>query len=216
MLRDFLPSRQDFNNDPVFMEFIAVTEDSYDHDHHRNADPLDDVFGSAPSSPVFQATEESRRHESSDISDIHRLRNTHVTSGYRDGIAESKEKFMQDGFDEGYSLGAELGLKVGWCLGALEGIWHALKCTQATHADAEISRFDVAKMYVEAEKQLQMQKLFAAEFFGEDGIWLYEVHGNGTSDDDVTFKDVAAAHPVVHEWREKLLALAQTLVLGLK
>src|ERR1700761_4703178 len=104
-------------------------------------DPLDDVFGSAPTSPALPA-QASENNEDAQLdvfgsvhpSDVPRLRSTHVTNGYREGIAASKEKFVQEGFDEGYALGAELGLKAGWCLGVLEGLLRTEPRAEASSA----------------------------------------------------------------------------------
>ena len=150
---------------------------------HTN-DLFDDVFGSAPASPELSASQGEEailRGNANEVSDIPRLRSRHVTEGYREGIAESKEKYIQDGFDEGYSLGAELGLKTGWCLGVLEGVCKAVEKAQAD-GSKEVER--VAKdapnpfeLFKKAQEELEMQKLYDAAYFGNDGIWLYDVPG---------------------------------------
>ncbi|KAI7223943.1 hypothetical protein KC333_g159 [Hortaea werneckii] len=106
------------------------------------------------------------------------LRSLHVTGGYREGIAVSKEKHMQEGFDEGYTLGAELGLKAGWCLGALEGIGHALAASTVSHPAAEktsnsdqndlITLDSTRKLLEAAEEELKVENLFGRTYFGED------------------------------------------------
>ena len=50
----------------------------------------------------------------------------HVTAGYRDGIAVAREKAVQGGFDEGWILGAALGMRAGYVLGVMEGIVAAI------------------------------------------------------------------------------------------
>lgn len=59
--------------------------------------------------------------DSETLSDLPALRRTHLTDGYRAGLAEGKEQpeIAQKGFDEGYPAGAELGLRVGWVLGVM-------------------------------------------------------------------------------------------------
>jgi hypothetical protein len=57
-----------------------------------------------------------------DVSDVPRLQATHSNAGYRDGIADAKSRFVQDGFDEGFALSAEIGRRVGWIIGVLEGV----------------------------------------------------------------------------------------------
>src|ERR1700743_1503923 len=54
------------------------------------------------------------------ISDAQRVHTVKSTAGYRDGISVSKEKFIQEGFDEGFLLGAEIGLAVGYIHGCME------------------------------------------------------------------------------------------------
>lgn len=201
MLREDLPSAHAESERRIHVEAPAVGEDE---SHHSN-DLFDDVFGSSPNSPVLSG---DRGHEltadranASEVSDIPRLRSRHVTEGYREGIAESKEKFIQEGFDEGYSLGAELGLKAGWCLGVLEGVCKALGKVQTgsgkqVQADLE-SDFKPEELFKRAQDELQMQNLFDPAYFGSDGIWLYDVPG---SEDETTFKQVAMAHPVLSSW----------------
>lgn len=228
MLRDVPPFRQDFDESYSVFAMSPGLGVNQDHDSHTNADMLDDVFGSAPSSPRLLATGGSaerdrlpgQRRPSAEISDIHRLRSTHVTSGYREGIAASKERYMQEGFDEGYNLGAELGLKVGWCLGALQGMWHALKPDMTTNSsigtNTKPDRDEVAKTFFEAEKQLDMQRLYASDYFGVDGIWLYDVKMKEANEHEVTFDEIAAAHPVVKEWSQKVKTIAEDLGLLLE
>lgn len=183
-------------------------------------DPLDDVFGSAPSSPVLSSHDGNRRDEPTPVSasqraehsDIPRLRSIHVTNGYREGIAVSKEQHIQAGFDEGYSLGGEIGVKVGWYLGVLEGILQAVGRRDDGMGD------EVKKMYADAQKELKMEKLLSQDFFGQDGIWLYEVPGQDNEEGElqVTFADVAARHPVLAEWQTKIEGLAGKLGLKLR
>lgn len=205
-----------------------------DYDHHEaddaHVDPLDDVFGSAPPSPAHESVE-SRPDEATitrpsalDPSDIPRLRSTHVTSGYREGIAVSKERHIQEGFDEGYCLGAELGMKAGWCLGALEGMWYALlrdaPSVEGENADEVsdgLSRAEIGAVRTTAAKELEVSYLCGRQYFGEDGIWLYDVP-RSDSEEDPTLEQVAVAHPVLREWTQELAALSSRLHLeiGLK
>ncbi|KAK6436492.1 Essential protein Yae1, N terminal [Oleoguttula sp. CCFEE 5521] len=191
MLRDLPPFRA---NEPAFM-----TTPTIDEVPHQN-DLLDDIFGSAPSSPVRDdadaETLEAFAAQGNERSDIQRLRNTHVTNGYREGIADSKEKFIQAGFDEGYSLGAELGMKVGWCLGVLEGICRALPTGDISAIDTG-SGSDATVLVKRAREDLKMQNLVTEKYFGTDGIWLYDVPGQ---ESETTFREVAAAHPVLKMW----------------
>lgn len=185
-------------------------------------DPLDDVFGSAPSSPQINQshplqtedlTNESNNTNlgingfaSADPSDIPRLRTRHVTEGYREGIAASKDKFLQEGFDEGFALGAEIGLLAGSILGLLEGLMKGL------HNGSE-ARLETAEILSKAEQELNMEKLISEDFFEADGNWKFNVAdegGNFRGDDsgeDFGFKDVAAAHPTLKEWKVRVKGL---------
>ena len=145
---------------------------------------LSDIFSDSP--PTSPTT--------ADPSDIPRLRGTHSTAGYRDGISTSKEQTLQAGFDEGYSLGAFFGLRVGYLLGALEGLYVA-------HSHESEGSTRVGQLGKEAREQLTLDKIFGREWWGEDGIWKYEVQGK---EEEVTFPEVVNAHPLVKKWVEKV------------
>ncbi|KAK4543412.1 hypothetical protein LTR36_005555 [Oleoguttula mirabilis] len=226
MLRDLPPYLRD-GDDAVFMNGAPGIEHAQEREAETRIDPLDDVFGSAPASPILSGEDTQGRvyhgrPSAADPSDIPRLRSLHITNGYREGIAVSKEKHMQDGFDEGYTLGAELGLKAGWCLGALEGIWHALpaapqRTLEQAASDAVVTtRESVHVLLQHAETELEVQSLFGSDYFGEDGIWLYAVLGQENEGEEVTFEKVAEAHPCLRKWTEEVLALSGKLGLHLQ
>ena len=79
----------------ITIEAPAMHEDQPDHSN----DLFDDIFGSAPNSPTLEGSRgderAAERGNTNEVSDIPRLRSRHVTEGYREGIAESKEKFIQ-------------------------------------------------------------------------------------------------------------------------
>ncbi|KAK5732044.1 Essential protein Yae1, N terminal [Elasticomyces elasticus] len=210
MLRDLPPIDHDEGHD-LFMTGARGNNETY-------SDPFDDVFGSAPGSPVLAGNDalNTESHTGPSVhSDISRLRNTHVTQGYRVGITASKERHMQDGFDEGYNLGAELGLKAGWCLGALEGICRALPATQVETGNAQdraedvISSKNVEALLELAKEELEISHLCGKEHFGEDGLWLYEVPGQDGEEHELTFERVAAAHPSMQKWTQEVMRLAE-------
>lgn len=178
--------------------------------------PLSDIFpDSLPTSPKISPVP----------SDIPRLRAAHSTAGYRDGISLSKESFLQPGFDEGYSLGAVFGLRVGYVLGILDGLCTTLgKSVPGGSNDDKLQRGDeqvrgdgmrIGSLFKEAQHDLSMEKIFGQEWFGEDGNWKYEVGVSGKLDrvcrEDVTFEQVAEQHPIVQIWtrrvREEMLNL---------
>lgn len=162
------------------------------------ADPLDDVFGGdsdddhiTSNSLHHQQSESRSRNE--DVSDVPRLQSIHTTNGYREGIAASKEKFLQEGFDEGYSLGAEFGAAAGRLIGVLEAVVTAKKAS----TDAED---DVASQLAKAKVELSAKSLYAPEFFGEDGIWKFAVDAGDQGEENITFRMVARNHPMLKQW----------------
>lgn len=157
---------------------------------------LSDIFSDSPPNSPSHA----------DPSDIPRLRATHSTAGYRAGISASKTEFLQPGFDEGYSLGATFGIRVGYLLGVLEGLCASLD--QATAAIRHMGKSEqdtkagkeqrmVEELLMKARKGLVLEKIFSKEFWGEDGIWRYQVKGK---EDDVTFREVVDSHPTIQAW----------------
>ncbi|KZF20432.1 hypothetical protein L228DRAFT_240952 [Xylona heveae TC161] len=114
---------------PSFAHESARTRDVPGYDYDLNSDFLDTV--PSTDTPTKKATNSQVGSESkvdaNAPSDIPRLRSVHSTAGYRDGIAFAKNEYIQAGFDEGYALGAVIGLRIGWILGALEGLWIALE-----------------------------------------------------------------------------------------
>lgn len=235
MLRETLGRRASDNADPTPLFFMnGTTTETIEPpspevlQHHTN-DLNDDIFGSAPSSPVLSATainpprqtEDQRRTGRTDHSDIPRLRSIHVTNGYREGIAVSKESHVQAGFDEGFSLGGEIGQKVGWILGVLEGVVRGVRRKkrreqqQRNEERNEGEAEDEAEVaFTAAQAELRIEVLLGKDWFGEDGIWKYEVPGE--EKEDVTFEVVAEAHPVVRKWRERTMELSQKVGLRME
>ena len=176
---------------------------------HANND-LDDVFGSAPASPragheggdLFGEGESQRGN--AEWSDVPRLQEKHETEGYRDGVTKGKAGSVQKGFDEGYGLGATLGLRIGKVLGVLEGIYGAVQTAARDPANGEDREWEAQRrrveiLFGEARKELKTQSLFGKEWWGEDGIWTFKVPGEEEGR-EVTFPDVAGAHPLVVKW----------------
>lgn len=168
---------------------------------HENA--LDDIYGSEPSSPALTAAthvQSARAHEI--LSDLPSRQRALDTDAYREGLANSKGQFVQEGFDEGYSLGANLGLRVGYILGVLHGFVAAWKTyNDQNHAEAK-------KVYDTAQTELAIERLLGQEYVDEEGIWKWDVKGEGEEDDDPTFREVAAQHPVVRKWIASVERLA--------
>ena len=190
-----------------------------------------DVFSTSrtpsPSAPDIYPTTSSLFTPTLDIrlpstqtshpSDIPRLRTTHVTAGYRDGISSSKAAAIQLGFDEGYPLGATLGIRVGYILGVLEGIVSTLRQGSQSQADEKsgaeaggVENTDgqngaegsgkglkmMEKMLTDARNELCIEKMFGKAVWGKDGVWKYKVEGEG----EQGFNAVAEAHPMIKNW----------------
>lgn len=176
--------------------------------HTHTNDTFDDIFGSEPPSPTLQPNAfapEGIWHTTggnSEPSDIPRLREKHETEGYRDGVTKGKGETVQTGFDEGYGLGAVLGLRIGKVLGILEGLCGAV--TAGSKGDNggewEGERVKVLGLLEEGKRELKTESLFAVEWWGEDGIWKFEVPGEMKERCEVVFDDVAGAHPLVKKW----------------
>lgn len=181
-------------------------EGEQDPDPDLDSDPLADVFGSSPAPPpsprqseVAPVQPQSRsdphhtHQQHNHPSDMPRLRAAHATAGYREGIAAAKATSVQAGFDEGFGLGAALGLRAGQLLGVLEGIAGALG-----------GRAEAAELLGRARRELAVRAVFAEEYWNADGTWRYAV-GDGAAGgedggDDVVFRDVVEAHPLVRKW----------------
>ena len=181
-------------------------EEATEHEQRYANDDFDDVFGSAPPSPSFSHDETHTSHNDRirsgnlEPSDIPRLKEKHETEGYRDGVTKGKAESVQKGFDEGYSLGAILGLRIGKILGFLDGIYGALKGSGEGY-NMEVER--VEKLLGEAKVELGTRSVFGTEWWGEDGVWKFDVPGEEDGN-EVLFPDVAAAHPLVVKW-EKII-----------
>ncbi|KXT16899.1 hypothetical protein AC579_4726 [Pseudocercospora musae] len=209
MLRDTPGRHMSHDENELFMNAPVQNNEEYGHQNNLN----DDIFGSAPSSPNLDAQRDDNgdtagRHGLEHPSDVARLRSLHVTNGYREGIAISKEQYIQAGFDEGYSLGGEIGLKAGWCLGALEGMRKGLR--QSGDSEVTLTVMDEAlKLWEEAEKELKPECLFSAQYFSAEGISLFGVTlKEDQTENDIDVGDVAAAHPLIAKWTEKVLDVA--------
>lgn len=210
--------------------------------------PLADIFpDSPPSTPHSQtllssapAPAPAAIHD--DVaSDIPRLRATHSTAGYRNGISAAKTQWLQPGFDEGYSLGAVLGLRVGYMLGVLEGLYAAFASSERKERKDEGEGKDEAgreeegneevkrlkKLLAEAKRELALENVFGKEWWGEDGMWKFAVepgggdggekrnlHNDHDGDDDgeeVTFIEVADQHPLLECWSRTIRAHMQRM-----
>ena len=208
MLRDgdaFLMTTRSYT---LGVDEVTVEAERPLHDEHTYVnDDFHDVFGSAPSSSTFP---DNSQHDDDiwqssrgnlEPSDVPRLKEKHETEGYRDGITNGKAESVQKGFDEGYGLGAVLGLRIGKILGLIEGIVLAVTAglkAEGGKWESEKERLD--KLFADAKEELGTQRVFGREYWGEDGIWKFEIPWEGAEGKEVLFPDVASAHPLVMKW----------------
>ena len=199
-------------------------------------------------------------------SEVPLLERVHLTSGYRDGIADGKMQSVQAGFDEGYSLGAVIGLRAGWILGVFDGLLGMMACAQRERLSAgktgmakerdglkysqgasgnrqiaernedkkekfqifnDASFRDLKDLHNQAKDELCAVHLFGSRFFGEDGIWLFDVPpssspsaftattGFSDSEADFTFEQIAKAHPSLKAWEEMVLRWAKKMSISI-
>ncbi|KAH8164968.1 hypothetical protein CIB48_g3250 [Xylaria polymorpha] len=157
-------------------------------------DALDDVFGPDPDIAAHGPTA-SVAYGNHEISlDTQRLRAQHNTVGYREGITAGKARSIQAGFDQGFALGANIGIRAGQILGLLEGISAAL--AEAGPTDDSV-RAD--GLLSQAAAELNPESLFTPDFWAPDGTWTYPVapsHEGG----EVIYPDVADQHPLISKW----------------
>ncbi|KAK4231155.1 putative cytoplasm protein [Podospora fimiseda] len=156
------------------------------HNNNHNNVEMDDIWGS-PSDNHYTT--------SSHPSDIPRLQQEHTTAGYRDGITQAKSQHVQSGFDEGYSLGATIGARAGQLLGLLEGLAAAIGLTSLSYPPQIQETKRIETLLNEARKELSVQSVFGRDYWGEDGVWRYEVDG-----EEIVFGDVAGQHPLLKKW----------------
>lgn len=175
------------------------------YEHTIENDDLDDVFGSEPGTSTFEDQDNVDGDMfgigNTEISDIPRLKEKHETEGYRDGVTKGKAESVQKGFDEGYGLGAVLGLRIGKIMGILEGVFGAVSVLARKSEDIKLleERHRVEELFRKAKEELKTEKVFAREWWGEDGIWKFEVPGEEEGN-EVLFPDVATAHPLLKKW----------------
>jgi len=189
-------------------------------------DPLDDIYGSAPSSPVLSSVHPHPHTHGHDInpsaplqierngtdeilSDLPSRRRALDTDAYREGRADNKGQHVQQGFDEGYSLGANLGLRVGYILGVLNGLCSSLSSfplTSPTPSQDKERLEQARKWRDDATRALAIEQLLGQQWVDEEGIWKWDVRG---VEADPTFREVAEQHPVIAEWMERIQRVAR-------
>lgn len=160
-------------------------------------DPLDDIYGSAPTSPVDEM-----------LSDLPSRQRALDNDAYREGLASSKGQYVQAGFDEGYSLGANLGLRVGYLLGVLQGF------VAAWQGHNDVLYGETKEVFDEAKKELAIEALLGEKWVDGEGMWKW--HVDGEEEEEKGFRAVAEAHPVVGRWVGRVEDMAKRWGVDLK
>jgi hypothetical protein len=156
---------------------------------HESA--LDDIYGSAPSSPSGAADEM--------LSDLPSRQRAHDADAYREGLSGAKGTYVQQGFDEGYALGASLGARAGYVMGVLRGFVDAWRGQDAqAHSEA-------VEVLERARAELAIGELLGEKWVDGEGVWKWEVEGEG----EASVREVAAQHPVMKAWDERVRELAE-------
>lgn len=148
--------------------------------HHDNGAP------SSVSTYAIQASDASRIREpyvsirpthllpGLESSNLPGLRRKHVTEGYRAGVATGRddETKAQMGFDEGYPVGAALGMRVGFLLGMGEmgkavPLWRDGRSPETRQGVAE--RLEVGELMRAMEKEGLIEREVKIEDLHESG-----------------------------------------------
>ncbi len=75
-------------------------------------------------------------------------------------------------------MGAKLGLKAGWVLGVLGGLYGALRGGKGGKK-LEVER--VGKLLQDAKRELGVEGVFEEGLWGGDGVWRFEVVSKGST-----------------------------------
>lgn len=142
------------------------------------------------------------------------IQRQHNTEGYREGVSSGKTEFMQEGFDEGYTIGARFALRVGWVRGTCSALAKVGKVMDEEKGSTELEeRFKDLKK--KAEEELDVNKVFSTDYFDEKGIWKYPVKGVDDEDtEEFTFDEVIESHPLISKWTA--LVVEETKKIGLE
>lgn len=138
------------------------------------ADLLEDVWGSDESD------------QNAVMSDLNKVREHHSKRGYLDGIVSAKEVNLQEGFNDGFPNGSQLGFHIGQILGNLQFL-------SSVYADLDQQ---LLKDYKLAQHELNISNVLNKKLFNEN----YDII---VSDDDETSKDKCNniyQHSLLKKW----------------
>ncbi|EDO19636.1 hypothetical protein Kpol_1018p176 [Vanderwaltozyma polyspora DSM 70294] len=124
-------------------------------------DHFDDVWGSG-----------SENESEGLTNDIKKLREIHNNRGYLDGVTDSKDMNLQNGFDEGFPTGSVLGYTVGELIGTMMSL-------NAVYVEDEQLKSDLES----AQKELRVNEVLTKSMFNEQ-------------------LDLDGEHPVLLKWKK--------------
>lgn len=108
---------------------------------------MDDIWNSEEPNPGGQESME-----------VKKLRKVHHSRGYVDGISSAKEENLQNGFDDAFPVGAELGFAIGEIIGRLQ----VLNCLYGSENPELREKFKLAK------QELRINNLLSKRNFDEN------------------------------------------------
>ena len=154
---------------------------------------LSDVFSTTPPQTPFSPLNEEQP------SDVPRLRSIHATAGYRDGVSEAKDQFLQAGFDEGYSIGAAFGLRIGCLLGAAESL---LLATTKRMPEMRRQAHDLEGICKKMKEDLTLEKVFDRKWWDDDELWNTGCHLQQPDDktNGISIQEIIDSHPLIERW----------------
>lgn len=98
-------------------------------------------------------------------------------------------------------------MRVGYILGVLEGLCSSTSASASASVAASASASDEGKGNVarlkKARHELAIEMVFGKEWWGEDGVWTFDVESGGEGG-EVTFREVAEKHPLLKAWMERV------------
>ncbi|SCU86822.1 LAFA_0E03246g1_1 [Lachancea sp. 'fantastica'] len=100
----------------------------------------------------------SSEFQRQETAEIRKLRSIHSKRGYVDGITSAKEDNLQEGFDSSYSVGSNLGTRIGVVLGELQ-ILALLHGNNDNTLAANLQR---------AQQELRINKVLNVQHFDEN------------------------------------------------
>jgi hypothetical protein len=122
------------------------------------------------------------------LSDLPLRKRQQMTDGYREGLSIGKARVMQNGFDQGYPIGVQIGLRVGPIMGVLEaylaskstdavlGMREMVKTTYATAVEA----LSIAELLKNSNEEKLMEAttipasaLATIEYWEAKGVYLW-------------------------------------------